>query len=89
MSCETKLLKKNNELKSEVKYLSNKIERWIKSKVTLESIIKNQRSFDDMSGIGSNKSKVKGKRWGKKKYNKKIKKARRNEAISFHVLHVP
>jgi len=37
MSCETKLLKENNELKNEVKYLSNKIERWIKSKVTLET----------------------------------------------------
>ena len=41
MSCETKLLKENNELKNEVKYLSKKIERWTKSKVTLESIIKN------------------------------------------------
>ena len=27
MSCETNLLKENNELKNEVKYLSNKIER--------------------------------------------------------------
>ena len=25
-----------------------------------------------MSGIGSNKSKIKGKKWGKKKYNKKM-----------------
>ena len=57
MSCETNLLKENNELKNEVKYLSNKIERWTKSKVDLESIIKNQRSFGDMSDIGSNKSK--------------------------------
>ena len=74
MSCETNLLKENNELKNEVKYLSNKIERWTKSKVTLESIIKNQRNFGDMSGIGSNKSKVKGKKWGKNKYNRKMKK---------------
>ena len=62
MSCETNLLKENNELKSQVKYLSNKIERWTKSRVTIESIIKNQRSFGDMSGIGSNKSKAKGKK---------------------------
>ena len=62
---ETNLVEENKELKSQVKYLSNKIERWTKSKVTLESIIKNQRSFVDMSGIGSNKSKVKGKKWGK------------------------
>ena len=59
MSCETKLLKENNELKNEVKYLSNKIERWTKSKVTLERIIKNQRSFDDMSGIGPTRAKSK------------------------------
>ena len=62
MSCETNLLKENNELKNEVKYLSNKIERWTKSKVILERIIKNQISSGDMSGIGSNKSKVKGKK---------------------------
>ena len=27
-----------------------------------------------MSGIGSNKSKAKGKKWGKNKYNRKMKK---------------
>ena len=42
---ETNLVEENKELQSQVKYLSNKIERWTKSKVTLESIIKNQRSF--------------------------------------------
>ena len=62
ISCETNLLKENNELKNEVKYLSNKIERWTKSQVILERIIKNQISSGDMSGIGSNKSKVKGKK---------------------------
>ena len=33
-------------------------------------------TLDDQvgSGIGSNKSKVKGKKWGKKKYNRKMKK---------------
>ena len=74
MQYETNLVEENKELQSQVKYLSNKIERWTKSKVTLESIIKNQRSFGDMSGIGSNKSKVKGKRWDKKKYEKEMKK---------------
>ena len=62
MQDETNLVEENKELKSQVKYLSNKIERWTKSKVTLESIIKNQRNFGDMSGIGSIKSKVKGKK---------------------------
>ena len=74
MQYETNLVEENKELQSQVKYLSNKIERWTKSKVTLESIIKNQRSFGDMSGIGSNKSKAKCKKWGKNKYNRKMKK---------------
>ena len=66
MQYETNFVEENKELQSQVKYLSNKIERWAKSKVTLESIIKNQRSFGDMSGIGSNKSKVKGKKWARR-----------------------
>ena len=64
MQNETNLVEENKELKSQVKYLSNKIKRWTKLKVTLESIIKNERNFGDMSGIGSIKSKVKCKKWG-------------------------
>ena len=45
ISCETNFLKENNELKNEVKYWSNKIERWTKLKVTLESIIKKSKKF--------------------------------------------
>jgi hypothetical protein len=41
-------------------------------------MLNNQRSYGDKSGIGSNKRK-----------GKKMKKARRKEAISFHVLLVP
>jgi hypothetical protein len=40
MSCETNLLKENNELKSEVKNLSNKLERCYNSKVTFELMMK-------------------------------------------------
>jgi len=40
MHYETNLIEENKELQSQVKYLSNKIERWTKSKVTLKSIIK-------------------------------------------------
>ena len=39
MSCNTNLLKENNELKSEVKNLSNKLERCYYSKVTFENIL--------------------------------------------------
>ena len=38
LSCETNLLKENNELKSEVKNLSNKWERCYNSKVTFECV---------------------------------------------------
>jgi hypothetical protein len=40
MSFETNLLKENNELKSEVKNLSNKLERCYNSKVTFEHMLK-------------------------------------------------
>jgi len=39
MSCETNLLKENNELKNEVKNFSNKLERCYNSKVTYEHIL--------------------------------------------------
>jgi hypothetical protein len=59
MSCETNILKENNELKSKVKNLSNKLERCYNSKVTFEHILSNKRSYDDKSGIGFNKNKGK------------------------------
>jgi hypothetical protein len=40
VSCETNLLKENNELKREVKKLSNKLERCYNSKVTFEHMLK-------------------------------------------------
>jgi hypothetical protein len=45
MQYETNLIEENKELKSQVKYLSNKIERWTKSKVTLKIIIKKSKKF--------------------------------------------
>ena len=67
MSCETNLLKENNEINEQVKKLSNKLERCYNSQVTFEHLLKTQKNFSDMSGIGFNKSKIKGKRWGKKR----------------------
>ena len=58
MSCETNLLKENNELKNEVKNLSNKLERCYNSQVTFERMLKTQRNFGDKSGIGFKTSKV-------------------------------
>ena len=73
MSCETNLLKENNELNEQLKKLSNKLERCYNSKVTFEHIITNQRSYGDKSGIGFNKNKIKGKRWGKRRYEREKK----------------
>ena len=61
MSCETNLLKKNNELKNKVKNLINKLERCYNSEVTFEHMLNNKRSYGDMSGFGFNKSMTKGK----------------------------
>ncbi|KAG0520548.1 hypothetical protein BDA96_08G083800 [Sorghum bicolor] len=62
MSCETNILKENNELKNEVKNLSNKLERCYNSKVTFEHILKTQRNYGDKCGLGFKKKMTKGKR---------------------------
>jgi primosomal protein N'' len=53
LSYETNLLKENNELKNEVKKLSNKLERCYNSKVTFEHMLKTQKNFGDKSGLAS------------------------------------
>ena len=85
LSCETNLLKENNELKNELKNLSNKLERCYNSQVTFKHMLNNKISYGDMSGIGFNKSKIKGKRWGKRRDEE----ARIREALSFHMLQMP
>ncbi|KAG0517538.1 hypothetical protein BDA96_09G097800 [Sorghum bicolor] len=70
MYCETNLLKENNELKNEVKNLSNKLERCYYSKVTFEHILKTQKNYGDKCGLGFKKKMTKGDR----KQEKKIKK---------------
>jgi hypothetical protein len=82
MTCETNLLKENNELKKEVKNLSNKLERCYNSKVTFEHMLNNKISYGDMSGIGFNKSNIKGKRWGKRRYEREMKK-QEQEKLSY------
>ena len=64
-------MKENNELKREVKKLSNKLEKCYNSKVTFEHMLKNQRSYDDKCGLGFNKSITKGER--KRKRSKLVK----------------
>jgi hypothetical protein len=79
MSCETNLSKKNNELKREVKNLSNKLERCYNSKVTFEHMMKTQRNFGDKSGLGFKKKMTKGER----KREKKMKKEAREKLSHF------
>ncbi|OQU92013.1 hypothetical protein SORBI_3001G275450 [Sorghum bicolor] len=79
MSCETNLLKENNKLKSEVKNLSNKLERCYYSKVTFEHILKTQRNYGDKCGLGFEKKMTKGKR----KQDKKMKKQEREKLSHF------
>ncbi|OQU76582.1 hypothetical protein SORBI_3010G169250 [Sorghum bicolor] len=62
MSCETNLLKENNELNEQVKNLSNKLERCYYSKITFEHILKTQRNYGDKCGLGFKKKMTKGKR---------------------------
>ena len=70
MPCETNILKENNELKNEVKNLSNKLERFYNTKITIEHMLSNKRSYGDMSGIGFNKSMTKGERRRERKMKK-------------------
>ena len=58
MSCETNLLKENNELKNEVKNLSNKLERCYNSQVIFEHMLKTQRNFGNKSRVVFKTSKV-------------------------------
>jgi hypothetical protein len=70
MSCETNLLKENNELKREVKNLSNKLERCYNSKVTFEHMLKTQRNYGDKCGLGFKKKMTKGERKRERKMKK-------------------
>ena len=62
LSCETNLLKENNELKNEVKNLSNKLDWCYNSRVTFEHMLKTQRSYGDKCGLGFKKKMTKGER---------------------------
>jgi hypothetical protein len=72
-------LKENNELKGEVKKLSNKLERCYNSKVTFEHMLKTQRNYGDKCGLSFNKKMTKGKR----KREKKMKKEAREKLSHF------
>jgi len=74
MSCETNILKENNKLKSEVKNLSNKLERCYNSKFTFEHILKTQRNYGDKCGLGFRKKMTKGERKQEKRMKKLLQK---------------
>jgi cytochrome c553 len=72
MSCETNLLKENNEIKREVKNLSNKLERCYNSKVTFEDMFKTQRNFCNKSVLGFKRKMKKSERKRAKKMKKQL-----------------
>ncbi|OQU80477.1 hypothetical protein SORBI_3007G133250 [Sorghum bicolor] len=74
ISCETNLLKENNELNEQVKNLSNKLERCYYSKVTFEHILKTQRNYGDKCGLGFKKKMTKGERKQEKRMKKLLQK---------------
>ena len=76
-------MKENIELKSEVKNLSNKLERCYNSKVTFEYMLKTQRNYDDKCGLGFKKKMTKGEI---KKERKKDEEATTKKALSYHML---
>ena len=80
MSCETNILKENNELKNEVKNLSNKLERCYNSRVTFEHMLKTQRSYGDKCGVGFNKKSMTK---GERKRERKIKKQEKERISHF------
>ena len=67
-----------------MKKLSNKLERCYNTKITFEHMLSNKRSYGDMSGIGFNKSKTKGR---EKRENDE--EATTKEVLSFRVLQMP
>ena len=84
MSCETNLLKENNELKNEVKNWTNKLERCYNSKVTFEHMLKTQRNYGDKYGLVFKKKMTKEEKKERKKDEESITK----KALSYHVLPV-
>jgi cytochrome c553 len=74
MSCETNILKENNELRKKVKNLSNKLDRCYKSKVTFEHMLKTQRNYGDKCGLGFKKKMTKGERKQEKRMKKLLQK---------------
>ena len=75
MSCETNLLKENNELNEQVKKLSNKLERCYNTKITFKHMLNNKISYGDMSSIGFNKSMTKGERKRERRMKKYYKRS--------------
>ncbi|KAG0514323.1 hypothetical protein BDA96_10G181000 [Sorghum bicolor] len=74
ISYETNLLKENNELKNEVKKLSNRLENCYNSRVTFEHILKTQRNYGDKCGLGFKKKMTKGERKQEKRMKKLLQK---------------
>jgi hypothetical protein len=66
-----------------VKNFSNKLERYYSFKAIHEQIMKNRICIKEKSGIDFHKNKVRGKRWGKRRYEKEMKKLEEEKLSRF------
>ena len=71
-----------------MKNFSNKLERFYSSKAIHEQIMKNQRCLKEKSGIDFHKNKIRGKRWGKRRYERDREMKKLEEEIKALTLHV-
>ena len=69
---ETNHVEENNEPNDEEKDQSKKVDRHGFSYATHEQLLKSHKKFGNMNGIVYNNTNIKGKRWGKKKYEKEM-----------------
>ena len=69
---ETNHVEENNEPNHEEENLSKRVDRHGFSYATHEQLLKSHKKFGNMNGIVYNNTNIKGKRWGKKKYEKEM-----------------
>ena len=72
MDCETNNVEENNESNDEVKNLSNKVDRHVIAKVTHKQMMESHKNYGNMNGIVYNNTNIKCKRWGKKTYEREM-----------------
>jgi hypothetical protein len=81
---ETNHVEENNEPKNEKVKSSGKVGLCALPYVTHSQLLESHKKYGNMNGIAYNNTKIKGKRWGKKKYEKEMKRLE-DEKISHYL----